>query len=49
MGRGNLLISLQAERALSRETRAFIGINRIMTFRETNDRDLFQIGLLRRF
>jgi hypothetical protein len=47
--RGNLLISLQAERALSRETRAFIGINRIMTFRETNDRDLFQIGLLRRF
>jgi hypothetical protein len=47
--RGNLLISLQAERALSRDTRAFIGINRIMTFRETNDRDLFQIGLLRRF
>jgi hypothetical protein len=47
--RGNVLISLQAERALSRETRAYIGINRVMTFRETNDRDLFQIGLLKRF
>jgi hypothetical protein len=34
---------------LAGRTRAFIGINRIMTFRETNDRDLFQIGLLRRF
>jgi hypothetical protein len=47
--RGNLLISLQAERALSRETRMFINFNRVKTFRETNDRDLFQIGILKAF
>jgi hypothetical protein len=43
------LISLQAERALSRETRMFINFNRVKTFRETNDRDLFQIGILKAF
>jgi hypothetical protein len=45
----NAAITFQAERALSRRTRAFINFNRIKTFRNTNDRDLFQIGLLRRF
>ncbi|WP_157201945.1 hypothetical protein [Massilia sp. Root335] len=45
----NLLISFQAERALSARTRAIVNFNRIKTFRKTNDRDLFQIGLLRRF
>lgn len=45
----NLLISFQAERALSARTRAIVNFNRIKTFRKTNDRDLFQLGLLRRF
>ena len=47
--RANLLISLQAERALSRATRAFVNFNRVKTFRQTDDRDLLQIGLLKRF
>lgn len=45
----NLLITIQAERALSRETRAFINFNRIKTVRQTNDRDLLQVGVLKRF
>lgn len=45
----NLLISFQAEHALSARTRAAVNFNRIKTFRKTNDRDLFQFGLLRRF
>jgi hypothetical protein len=45
----NLLVSFQAERALSRQTRAFINFNRVKTFRQTDDRDLFQLGLLKRF
>ena len=44
-----MLVSLQAERALSKATRAFINFNRIKTFRNTNDRDLIQVGLLKRF
>jgi len=47
--RANLLISLQAERALSHATRAFVNFNRVKTFRQTNDRDLLQLGLLKRF
>lgn len=47
--RGNLLITLQAERALSRKTRVFLNFNRVKTFRETDDRDLFQLGLLHAF
>ena len=47
--RANLLISFQAERALSSETRAFVNFNRVKTFRRTNDRDLLQIGILKRF
>jgi hypothetical protein len=46
---GNLLISLQAERALSRQTRAFVNFNRVKTFRDTDDRDMVQVGLLKRF
>jgi hypothetical protein len=45
----DLLISFQAERALPARTRAIINFNRIKTFRKTNDRDLFQIGLQQRF
>lgn len=47
--RTNLLISLQAERALSRRTRVFANFNRVKTFRQSNDRDLFQLGVLKRF
>jgi hypothetical protein len=47
--RANLLISFQAERALSRATRVFVNFNRVKTFRSTNDRDLFQAGVLKRF
>ena len=46
---GNLLITFQAEQALSRHTRAFVNFNRVKTFRQTDDRDLFQIGLLTGF
>jgi hypothetical protein len=45
----NLLISFQAEHALSGHLRAIVNFNRIKTFHKTNDRDLFQVGLLRRF
>jgi hypothetical protein len=47
--RGHLLVSLQAERALSGRSRVFINVNRIKTFLQTDDRDLLQIGLLQRF
>jgi hypothetical protein len=46
---GNLLITFQAEQALSRHTRAFLNFNRVKTFRQTDDRDLFQLGLLTGF
>jgi hypothetical protein len=46
---GNLLITFQAEQALSRHTRAFVNFNRVKTFRQTDDRDLFQLGLLTGF
>jgi hypothetical protein len=42
---GNLLVSFQAERALTRRTRAFLNFNRVKTFRRTDDRDLFQLGV----
>jgi hypothetical protein len=45
----NLAITFQAETALSAHTRAIVNFNRIKTFQKTNDRDLFQVGLLRRF
>jgi hypothetical protein len=43
--RGNLLISLQAERALSRDTRVFFDFGRVKTFLRMDDRDLFLVGL----
>jgi hypothetical protein len=46
---GNLLISFQAERALTRQTRVFLNFNRVKTFRDTDDRDLFQVGVSKRF
>jgi hypothetical protein len=45
----NLLISFQAERALSRHTRVFASFNRVKTFRETDDRDMFQLGVLKAY
>lgn len=45
----NLAISFQAEKALGRHTRAIMNFNRIKTFSKTNDRDLFQVGLLHHF
>jgi len=45
----NLAISFQAEKTLSARARAIVNFNRIKTFRKTNDRDLFQLGLLHRF
>ena len=45
----NLLVTFQAERALSAHTRAILNFNRVKTFSKTNDRDMFQFGLLRRF
>jgi hypothetical protein len=47
--RTNLLISLQAEHALSRHTRVFLNFNRVKTLRQTDDRDLWQVGILKRF
>lgn len=47
--RGNLLITLQAERALSLHTRIFINFSRVKTFRETEDRDMVQVGVLKHF
>jgi hypothetical protein len=41
------LISLQFERALSADTKAFFAFHRITTFHETNDRDMYQFGLMR--
>jgi hypothetical protein len=46
---GNLLISFQAERALTPRTRVFLNFNRVKTFRDTDDRDLFQLGVSKRF
>jgi hypothetical protein len=45
----NLLVTFQAEQALSRHARAFLNFNRVKTFRQTDDRDLFQLGLLTDF
>ena len=47
--RGNLLISLQAERALSRDTRVFFDFGRVKTFVRMDDRDLFLVGIRKRY
>lgn len=47
--RRNVLISLQAERALSRQTRIFFDFGRVKTFLRMDDRDLFLVGIRKRF
>ena len=47
--RANLLLSLQAERALSDRTRVFFSFDRVKTFLRKDDRDLFLVGLRKRF
>ncbi|MES2932784.1 MAG: hypothetical protein V4805_04785 [Pseudomonadota bacterium] len=43
------LISFKAERQFGASWRAFAQFSRVVTFEEKNDRDLFQIGVMRRF
>ena len=47
--RRNVLISLEAERALSAHTRVFFDFGRVKTFLRMDDRDLFLIGIRQRF
>jgi hypothetical protein len=47
--RANLLMSLQAERALSYRTRIFFSFDRVKTFLRMDDRDLFLVGIRNRF
>jgi hypothetical protein len=47
--RRNVLISLQAERALSDRTRVFFDFGRVKTFLRMDDRDLFLVGMRKRF
>lgn len=43
------LFTIQIERTLSPGRKAFFAFNRVQTFHERNDRDLFQLGLLSSF
>jgi len=47
--RRNVLISLEAERALTPRTRIFFDFGRVKTFLRMDDRDLFLIGIRQRF
>jgi hypothetical protein len=47
--RRNVLISLEAERALSDHTRVFFDFGRVKTFLRMDDRDLFTAGIRKRF
>jgi hypothetical protein len=47
--RGNALISLQADYAVSPRYRLLLSFSRVKTFIDTNDRDLYLIGVLRAF
>jgi hypothetical protein len=47
--RRNVLVSLQAERALSDHTRLFFDFGRVKTFLRMDDRDLFLVGIRKRF
>jgi hypothetical protein len=47
--RRNVLISLEAERALSSQTRIFFDFGRVKTFLRMDDRDLFLVGLRKGF
>jgi hypothetical protein len=44
-----VLISLQAERALSDATHIFFDFGRVKTFLRMDDRDLFLVGIRKRF
>lgn len=43
------LITLQVERFIGKEWKGFVSFSRVVTFKETNDRDLFRIGVMRQF
>jgi hypothetical protein len=43
------LISLQAERSISKTTKVFASFSRVATFTDRDDRDLFRIGLAKQF
>jgi hypothetical protein len=43
------LITLQFEHDLSERSKAFLAFHRVKTFRESNDRDLFHLGLMKTF
>jgi hypothetical protein len=43
------LATLQFEHKLNDKTKGFFAFNRVKTFRESNDRDLYQLGVLRSF
>jgi hypothetical protein len=40
------LFTFEVERTLSERSKAFFAFNRVKTFRQTNDRDLYQLGVL---
>jgi hypothetical protein len=40
------LFTVEIDRTLSDRTKAFFAFNRVKTFRQTNDRDLYQLGVL---
>jgi hypothetical protein len=43
------LFTFEIERRLSKRTKAFFAFNRVKTFLHTNDRDLYQLGVLTAF
>lgn len=43
------LITFQFERNLSETTKAFFAFHRVKSFRESNDRDLFHLGVMKAF
>jgi hypothetical protein len=43
------LFTMEIEHRLSKTSKAFFAFNRVKTFRETNDRDLYQLGVLTTF
>jgi hypothetical protein len=47
--RRNVLISLEAERALSPQTQVFFDFGRVKTFLRMDDRDLFLVGVRKHF
>ncbi|MFT5591175.1 MAG: hypothetical protein ACI9ZF_003371 [Bradyrhizobium sp.] len=43
------LITMQVDRSLGKDWKAFASFSRVNTFREKNDRDLFRVGVMRAF